>query len=191
VETHARPDGTRAGNAGFFDWTNSGKLCYSIDFDSEDLTRLLRAADVVIEGSRPAALARRGRGAEQLAARAGRVWVRISGYGCAHPDRVAFGDDAAVAGGLVMPGPVFCGDAIADPLTALAAADAVLNAVTAGGGVIIDVPMAGIAAEYAALPVGQVHRDVPRTPALPLRAHRLGEDNSLVTELVGERLVRC
>ena len=55
------------------------------------------------------------------------VWVRITGHGvdgdAAHWS--AFGDDAAVAGGLggrSPEGPVFCGDAIADPLAELHAA---------------------------------------------------------------------
>ena len=104
-------------------------LLYCLDFDGESdaLHRLLDAADIVIEGSRPAALRRRGLSAEDLAGRAGRIWLRIRGYRD-QPDRPAFGDDAAVAGGLVgsgADGPVFCGDAIADPLTGLEAARAV------------------------------------------------------------------
>src|SRR6185295_5245496 len=34
VETRARPDGTRAGPPAFFDWMNSGKLSYAVDFDN-------------------------------------------------------------------------------------------------------------------------------------------------------------
>ena len=33
VESPARPDGTRAGPAAFFDWMNGGKLSYAADFD--------------------------------------------------------------------------------------------------------------------------------------------------------------
>src|SRR5262249_54559035 len=91
VESPSRPDGTRTGHRGFFDWMNSEKLCYAVDFDSYELRELLRAADVVIEGSRPGALAARGLAADQLPARAGRVWLRITGYGSDYPDRVAFG----------------------------------------------------------------------------------------------------
>gem|GEM_PF-2038299 len=80
VESPERPDGTRAGHRGFFDWMNSEKLSYALDFDSPELAELLTAADVVIEGSRPAGLARRGLGAHQLPARPGRVWLRITGY---------------------------------------------------------------------------------------------------------------
>ena len=66
VEGHGRPDGTRGGDPRFFDWMNSSKLSYAIDFRDDDLRRLLEAADVVIEGSRPAALTRRGLGPEQV-----------------------------------------------------------------------------------------------------------------------------
>ena len=118
VESLNRPDGTRRGEPAFFDWMNAGKLSYCLDFDAEScaLRRLVDAADIVIEGSRPAALRRRKLTAEDLAGRTGRIWLRISGYRD-QPDRPAFGDDAAVAGGLVgggADGPVFCGDAIAD-----------------------------------------------------------------------------
>ena len=58
VESPGRPDGTRRGEPAFFDWMNSGKLSYAIDFDAgaDALRRLLSVADIVIEGSRPAAL---------------------------------------------------------------------------------------------------------------------------------------
>ena len=66
---------------------------------------------------------------------------------------MAFGDDAAVAGGLIcrLPDgtPVFCGDAIADPLTGLHAGLAALAADTAGGGVLIDVAMASVCANLS------------------------------------------
>jgi crotonobetainyl-CoA:carnitine CoA-transferase CaiB-like acyl-CoA transferase len=168
---------------------NAGKLCYCGDF-----TELLRAADVVIEGSRPAALARHGLSAEQVVARPGRVWIRISGYGSAQPERVAFGDDAAVAGGLVLchgDGPAFCGDAIADPLTGLEAAAAVLAALDSGGGVIVDVSMAAVAATYAALAASEVTTTEPRLPNVPGRAHELGADNDRVRELIEPRLLAC
>ena len=82
VESPSRPDGSRLGERAFFDWMNAGKLSYCLDFDSESdaLHRLLGTADIVIEGSRPAALRRRGLTAEDLAGRTGRIWLRISGY---------------------------------------------------------------------------------------------------------------
>jgi hypothetical protein len=60
---------------------------------------------------------------------------------------VAFGDDAAVAGGLVSweaeHVPAFCGDAMADPVTGLSAAAAAFEALARGGGELLDVSMAG------------------------------------------------
>ncbi|MCV7102387.1 CoA transferase, partial [Mycobacterium palustre] len=154
VESPRRPDGTRAGNPAFFDWVNGEKLSYSIDFDGQagELRELLAAADIVIEGTRPAALARRRLGPDHVPARPGRIWLRISGF---DDHRPAFGDDAAVAGGLVgtaAEGPVFCGDAIADPLTGLEAALEVAQSLGRGGGELIHASMAAVAATYAALP---------------------------------------
>lgn len=132
VESPRRPDGTRVGNRAFFDWMSGEKLSYCLDFESQadELRELLVVADIVIEGSRPAALARRGLGPEHIAPRPGRIWLRISGYS-RDDSRPAFGDDAAVAGGLVGAGPVFCGDAIADPLTGLEAASAMAESLAA------------------------------------------------------------
>ena len=67
------------------------------------------------------------------------------------PGRVAFGDDAAVAGGLVAHGPggpCFLGDAIADPLSGIAAATAAAELVAAGRSGLVDVAMAGVAASF-------------------------------------------
>jgi len=196
VESPRRPDGTRSGESTFFDWMNFGKLSYAVDFDDDTdaLHRLLTAADIVIEGSRPAALRRRGLSADDVAGRAGRIWLRIRGYR-AQPYRSAFGDDAAVAGGLVgadTQGPVFCGDAIADPLTGLEAARAVAQSLHRGGDEVIDVSMAQVAARYAALPriswtaattVARPEAPPPSTPAPPL-----GADNAAVRYIVSERL---
>ncbi|OBG20596.1 CoA transferase [Mycobacterium sp. 852002-51057_SCH5723018] len=195
VESPRRPDGTRAGSPAFFDWVNAEKLSYSVDFDNQtdELRELLAAADIVIEGSRPAGLARRRLGPEHVAPRAGRIWLRITGY---DDHRPAFGDDAAVAGGLVGTAagePVFCGDAVADPLTGLEATMAVAQSLGRGGGELIHVSMAGIAATYAALPTGaSVAADPappPRDPAPSRPAPRLGADNEAVRRLVTER--RC
>jgi len=198
VESRERPDGTRSGDRRFYDWMNASKLSYATDFGDPELRRLLEAADVVIESSRPAALARRGLGAEQLAVRPGRVWLRITGYGPEEKRarRVAFGDDAAVAGGLVGEGPAFIGDAIADPLTGLTAAQSVLDALRRGGGAIIDVALAEVAACYAAAapsvsPVTDAVQPA-KVPAPPPRpAAELGADNARVRDLVQDRLAPC
>jgi crotonobetainyl-CoA:carnitine CoA-transferase CaiB-like acyl-CoA transferase len=196
VEAPGRPDGTRAGPPAFLNWMNGGKLCYAVDFDTGagKLRDLLAAADVVIEGSRPAALPRRGLGPGDIAAQPGRVWLRITGHGTAGADaeRVAFGDDAAVAGGLVGAsddGPVFCGDAIADPLTGLEGALAVLESLARGGGELIEVSMAAVAATYAALPTecggGRAGPPVGPPPGEP--ASELGADNAVVDRIIAER----
>ncbi len=194
VESPDRPDGTRAGNPAFFDWVNGGKLSFAVSFGSAELLALLETADVVIEASRPAALARHGLGPQHIPGRPGRVWVRISGYGPDFPHRVAFGDDAAVAGGLVVDstdGPMFCGDAIADPLTGITATAAVLEALQTGGGSVIDISMAGVAASYAATggDAVTVRAQAPKPPAPPARP--LGADNDHVRALVETRLAAC
>jgi hypothetical protein len=196
VESPRRPDGTRSGESAFFDWMNFGKLSYAVDFDDDTdaVRQLLTAADVVIEGSRPAALRRRGLSADDVPGRAGRIWLRIRGYR-GQPYRSAFGDDAAVAGGLVgdgTRGPVFCGDAIADPLTGLEAVRAVAQSLHRGGDEVIDASMAQVAARYAALPRTSwttaitAARPQPPPPSLP--APPLGADNAAVRHIVSERL---
>jgi hypothetical protein len=163
VESRARPDGARNGVPAFFDWLHAGHRSVVVDFASgegrRDLRRLVEMADVVIASSRPRALAQLGIEPDDVVASGvGRIWVGITGYGARGDDgdRVAFGDDAAVAGGLVARDaagdPVFCGDALADPLTGLYAAAAVQAAMAAGGGFRIDVSMADVAAHVAGLP---------------------------------------
>lgn len=188
VESPRRPDGTRGGEPGFFDWMNAGKLSYAVDFDrdTDALRRLLAVADIVIEGSRPAALRRRALSADDVAARPGRIWLRINGYRD-QPERPAFGDDAAVAGGLVGSspnGPVFFGDAIADPLSGLEAARAIGESLRRGGGEVIEVAMAQVAARYAAQPRGAIPT-AARPETSPASA--LGADNAVVEHLVAEK----
>jgi CoA-transferase family III len=159
VESADRPDGARAGDRTFFDWLHAGHRSVVVDFRSESgraaLAALLETADVVIESSRPRALAAFGLAPETAPHRDGQVWLSITGYGRAEADLVAFGDDAAVAGGLVgWSGgePVFCADAIADPLTGVCGALAVARSVAAGGGELIDLSMRAVAAAFAAAP---------------------------------------
>lgn len=194
VESPRRADGTRRGNHTFFDWINGEKLSYCVDFDShaDELRGLLTVADVVIEGSRAETLTRRRLGADDIPAAAGQIWLRVNGYGDRRP---AFGDDAAVGGGLVgtaVKGPVFCGDAIADPLTGLEAARAVAESMARGGGELIEVSMAAVAAGYAALPLQASAADVPaaapKAPPPPRAAAPLGADNDRVRRMVGERI---
>jgi hypothetical protein len=197
VETRTRPDGTRAAPSAFFDWMNSGKLSYAVDFDNpSDLRRLLEAADVVIESSRPASLAHRGLGPTDIAPRDGRVWLRITGHGTdgERANWVAFGDDAAVSGGLVggtHSDPVFCGDAIADPLTGLHAAQHVAQSLSRGGGELIELSMAAVAATYT-MDDRTIETPCGATPEPSKPAAELGADNAAVERLLAERrLASC
>ena len=160
VESAARPDGARLGDPGFFDWLHAGHRSVSVDFGPgagrAALAALLEVADVVIEASRPRALAALGLAPGLIRHRPGQVWLSITGYGRGSPEQVAFGDDAAVAGGLVgwaqggsSPEPVFCADAIADPLAGVCGALAVALSRAAGGGELIDLSMRDVAAAFA------------------------------------------
>ncbi|MFJ9896245.1 CoA transferase [Streptomyces sp. NPDC091280] len=154
VESATRPDGARLGSPAFYRWLHDGHDNAVVDFVPGALDALVAEADVVIEASRPRALRRLGLRAEEfLAARPGRVWVGITGYG-RESDRIAFGDDAAVAGGLTGldpdGDPVFLGDALADPVTGVFAAHAVARSLAGGGGELLCASMAACAATLAA-----------------------------------------
>ncbi len=194
VEALDRPDGARRGPAAFFDLLNAGKRAVALDLRTADgrtaLRHLVRHADVVLEASRPRALEHLGLHAEGVLASARtRVWASITGHGRTGPagQRVAFGDDAAVAGGLVSGSdadPVFCADAVADPITGLVAAAGILDALSDGRSWLLDISMAGVAAHLAGptLPVtpgtGAVAPPRARVPAE--RGPRLGEHTNAV-----------
>jgi hypothetical protein len=152
VESRHRPDGARFGNPNFFAELDDGKDHVDIDFHSEhginQLRKLIANADVVIEGSRPRAMQQLGIDAEQIVCEAQpRVWLSITGYGRSGEagQRVGFGDDCAVAGGLVAQtpdGPQFLGDAIADPISGLVAATGILRAIQRQKSCLIGVSLA-------------------------------------------------
>ncbi len=135
VEHRRRPDAMRDGDAGFFALLNQGKASVALDFsDAGDLRALLAliaSSDIVVEASRPRALEQLGIDANQLVASLpGLVWVTITGHGASGEaaDWIGFGDDCGIAGGLsaellaAAGRSGFVGDAIADPLTGIAAA---------------------------------------------------------------------
>jgi hypothetical protein len=156
VESKARPDGARRGNSDVFDLLNGGKESAVFDLSRlagvQQLVALLKQADIVVEGSRPRALQQLGIDAEALVkAVPGLTWVSITGYGRREPGAnwVAFGDDAAVAAGVAMANaspPLFCGDALADPLTGIHAALAAMAFWQGGGGVLLDLNLHDVTA---------------------------------------------
>ncbi len=159
VESRTRPDTTRTSAPGFDARLNGMKQRVTLDFaapaDRAALAALLERADVVVTSARRRAFAPLGIAPEDVfAANPGLVWVAISGHGWGEgADRVAFGDDAAAAGGLLrwtpQGVPRFVGDALADPLTGLAAAAAAFDALARGGGFLVDAAMAPVAAMAA------------------------------------------
>lgn len=158
VESSKRYDGARRGSAHFYDLLHAGHRSVVLDFsDPGDLDRLLRlaaSADVVIEASRPRALARLGLCAETLVS-SGVTWVSVTAHGrdTGGADRVGLGDDVAAGAGLVGPGPVFVADAVADPLTGRAAAAATLASLHGPRAQLLDVAMHRVAAQAAAVPL--------------------------------------
>jgi crotonobetainyl-CoA:carnitine CoA-transferase CaiB-like acyl-CoA transferase len=185
---------------------NGGKESVALDLDHADgraaLARLIDAADIVIEGSRPRALRQLGIDRAAVVAR-GAVWLAISGHGREAPERTGFGDDAGVAAGLswlMEQGwgePLFTADAISDPLTGLYAALAGWAAWRAGTPRLVDLSLrrivshaigAGVAGgeqlgQWQALAEND---DQPLYPLrlVPARARILGADSETV-------LARC
>lgn len=158
IEHVGRPDPTGGPLA---QRLNGGKRRLSLDFGDPDGRAALRAqllaADVVVTAARPRAFEQLGLSpATLLRASPTLLWVAISAHGWgAGADRIGFGDDAAAAGGLVAwvgGEPRFLGDALADPLTGLAAAARTLAALGRGEAGLIDVSMAAVTATVAALP---------------------------------------
>lgn len=155
VESITRPDPVAQHTPVLDARLNGAKARRAIRFDAANLAPLLAEADVIVTSARPRAFAALGLNPRDLAAaRPGLVWVAITGHGWhgAAGRRTGFGDDAAVAGGLVVwhgDTPHFAGDALADPLTGLAAGLAALRAIARGGGVMIDAALAHVAARVA------------------------------------------
>jgi len=168
VESSTRLDGARNGSAEFYDLLHAGHQSVTVELRSSvgvsRLRRLLDRADVVIEASRPRALAQLGIDAAEFVER-GTTWVSITAYGRTGPwsNRVGFGDDVAVAGGMVGwadQGPCFLGDALADPMTGVVAAALTHASLGSGRGHLLDVSM----------------RDVVASTRGPIPAHEVTPD---------------
>ncbi len=159
VENPHRPDGARLGPTNFFNALNASKTTRELDLATpagrDALLAMIAEADVVIEGSRPRALRHLGIDAKALVAQhPGLCWLSITGYGRDEPqgEWVAFGDDAAVAAGLSelmrthYGQAMFCGDAIADPLTGMHAALLVMAARHGGYGGLFSLALRDVTA---------------------------------------------
>ena len=189
IESLSRPDGARGGPPGFFDLLNGGKESLALDFKDDSslkfLRKIVKEADVIVEGSRPRALRQLGVDAETEVEN-GKVWVSITGYGRTGPRSkgVAFGDDAAVSGGLFLKDPLsFIADAVADPSAGLLAAVIALSALESEKGWLIDVPLSAVANWICG--IGEVpkesERDVvaePRARKIKTKAPEIGQHNS-------------
>src|SRR5262245_20696850 len=154
VEHIGRPDGARAGPPAFWRSLNGAKEERHLDLATTtgraELAAVLAHAKVIVSAARSRALTNLGLDPAQHAAR-GAIWVSITGYGLTgdRADWVAFGDDAAVAGGLAVVGgtydaPEFVGDAVADPLAGLAGAVVAVRLTRARRAGVVDVSMAGV-----------------------------------------------
>lgn len=156
LESAERPDPTAIHAPKLDQRLNGGKRKGILRLSSRDeratLLEEVARADVLITSARARALT--GMGVTRALLREGAIWIAVTGHGFGSA-RVAFGDDAAASGGLVCwenDAPLFVGDALADPLTGLAAANAALALLEQGRGGFVDAALARTAAYVAALP---------------------------------------
>jgi len=149
VESTSRPDGARSGSPDFFEVMNAGSEQVSLDFATvagrDELRALVEGADVVLEASRPRALAHLGIHAADVVA-SGISWMSITARG-RDSDWVGFGDDIAAGAGLLSQStePLPAGDALADPLAGVHAAAAVAAALTSDRAWLLDLSMHDVA----------------------------------------------
>lgn len=160
VEDLRRPDPTARTAPSHWARLQQDKRHVHLPVDVDALASLLAASDVLITSARPAALARLGLSPEMVRrCYPHLLWVAITAHGWKPPGamRVGFGDDTGAAGGLVGwdgDRPVFMGDALADPLTGLAAATVTIESLGRGHRGLLDCGMAPIAAWAAEFPKG-------------------------------------
>lgn len=154
VEVSGRLDGAREGDPDFYRLLNADHDSVVVDLareaDRDLLQRLCERADIVITACRPRAWTSLGLFPYEICRRTPTTWVAITAYGLEHGDRVGFGDDVAMAAGMVVWGddrrPLPCGDAIADPLAGMYAAVDALGSYRIGGSRLLDVSMRDVVA---------------------------------------------
>ena len=160
VESKMRPDGMREGDPAFFALLNQNKRSVMLDLhrneDREALLSLIARSDIVIEAARPRALAQLGIDANVEVRRTpGLTWITITGHGATDDaaNWVGFGDDCGIAAGLgsamraATGRPGFVGDAIADPLTGIRAAELAWRHWSSGIGCRLALSMSAVVAE--------------------------------------------
>lgn len=181
VEAPSRLDGARLGNPEFYRLLHAGHRSVILDPGTARgrtaLAALAASAGLVIESSRPRALASWGLRPEDTPA----TWISITAAGRASA-RVGFGDDVAASAGLVAwddEGPMFAGDAIADPLAGLTAA---ARALSEPPGSLIEISMTDVVAgtlDGSRTAVAR-HAAPPRARRLAGEAHAPGADTDAV-----------
>lgn len=164
--TRSLGPGRHPGMSGSFHSVNRNKTSCVIDLKSPHarpvIERLAQQADVLVYNIRPAAMARLGLSYEWASTANPRlIYCGAYGYGESGPyaGRPAFDDSiqaiSGIAGyqGLLAGEPMYCGTVVADKVTGLVAANAVLAALyerqQSGRGQRIDVPMFETMAAFA------------------------------------------
>jgi hypothetical protein len=182
VESADRLDGARFGSPSFYDHLHAGHQSVTLPFTAkggrDHLHTLLSQADVVLTSARPRAFAQLGVDPQQfMSDHPISAWISISAFGADQPNRIGYGDDAAVAAGVVAHdenGPMYAADAIADPLTGLTAATHVLEALQHRHRIHVDLALADVAATAAVLTETSGDDWECRDPAPPQRRPFIG-----------------
>lgn len=156
IESVERPDTTAISAPALDRRLNGAKMKQRLSFRAPDglaaLHEAIASCDVLITNARARALDGLGLSRDAVfRLNPGLTWIAITAHGW-DSDRIGFGDDAAIAGGCVdwLDGePRFVGDALADPLTGLAAAATALELIASGRSGFIDAALARVAAHAA------------------------------------------
>jgi hypothetical protein len=156
LESIERPDTTALATPQLDLRLNGAKLRNALAITTKEgraeLLEHIARSDVLITSARTRALEALGLTRASLSESNPKlIWIAISGHGGAS-NRVGFGDDAAAAGGLLAwerGEPRFIGDALADPITGLAAAAAALDLIVRKQAGFIDASLAHAAAFVA------------------------------------------
>jgi hypothetical protein len=156
IQSTERPDPTARSAPQLDCRLNGAKRRREIALTSDDARAALvdevACCDILVTSARARALEALGIGRKRVfALNPSLIWIAITGHGWSS-NRIGFGDDCAAAGGLVAWNdnqPSFLGDALADPLTGVAAAESALTLLAEHRGGFIDAALARTAAFVA------------------------------------------